>query len=237
MRKLCVILAVLVIVGAAQAQHRIGLVGVLHFADLRNLGDSFDGLDFSSRTLFGFGGVLDLTLVKNISLRMEPMYLQKGGKLEGAPEDFQSFTVKEAYFEVPLLLKAASSSRTIQPYLLVGPTLGLLLSSKADFNLPFGFGLAHIEVDTQDLNKSVSFGFVIGGGITIPLGQNAVFIEGSYVHSLTKSNEEGKISVPILEKLLGQPTEIEFTEEDSWKYRGVQIMIGITFPFGEQISQ
>ncbi len=233
MRKICVILAVLVIVGTAQAQHRIGLVGVLHFADVRlvKVGEDRFESDFSGRTLFGLGGVLDLTLAKNISLRIEPMYLQKGGNLEDDPEFFGSFRIKEAYFEVPLLLKAALRSRSIQPYLLGGPTVGLLLSSKGDFDLPSDFGGGHIEVDTQDLNKSVNFGFAIGGGITIPLGHNAVFIEGRYVHSLSNVAEQGHISVQISDEITEQ---IIVFEEDDWRYRGVQILVGITFPFGEQ---
>jgi len=234
MRKMSVILAVLIMVGAAQAQHRIGLVGVLHFADVRlvKVGeDRFEGLDFSHRTLFGFGGVLDLTLAKNISLRIEPMYLQKGGNLEDDPEDFQSFRIKEEYFEVPLLLKAALSSRAIHPYLIAGPTVGLLLSSKTGFDLPSDLGGGHIEVDTQDLNKSVNFGVAIGGGIAIPLGHNVVFIEGRYVLGLSNVVEQGHISVQISDEITEQ---LLVFEEDVWKYKGVQIMVGITFPFGEQ---
>jgi len=237
MRKMSVILSVLVMVGAAQAQHCIGLVGVLHFADVRlvKVGeDRFEGLDFSHRTLFGFGGVLDLTLAKNISLRIEPMYLQKGGNLEDDPEDFQSFRIKEEYFEVPLLLKAALSSRAIHPYLIAGPTVGLLLSSKGDFDLPSGFGGGHIEVDTQDLNKSVNLGLSFGGGVNIPLGQNAIFIEARYVLGLSNLVEPGKVSVQTPEGFPGELGDLEISEEENWKYRGVQILVGMTFPFGEQ---
>jgi hypothetical protein len=53
MRKMRIILAVLLMVSAVHAQQRIGLVGVLHFADVRDVGDSFVGFDFSHRTLFG----------------------------------------------------------------------------------------------------------------------------------------------------------------------------------------
>ena len=77
--------------------------GVLAGINLANLNiDPDDGLDFKNRTAFGFGGVFDICLNDNASIRFEPMYIQKGSKLE---EGDAKLEYKVGYIDVPIMVK------------------------------------------------------------------------------------------------------------------------------------
>ena len=56
---------------------QFGLIGGLNLssADIEIVEE---GADVSNTTVFGIGGVLDWSLNQTFSLRLEPMYLQKG---------------------------------------------------------------------------------------------------------------------------------------------------------------
>ncbi|MFQ6113380.1 MAG: porin family protein [bacterium] len=205
---------VLLTILTANAQQRIGFVGGLNFANFASLkAVSADVNVFGRRTLFGLGGVLELGMGKNTALRLEPMYLQKGAKgtLEGL--DFEWNLV---YFEVPAFLKLNIVSSPYNLYFLAGPTLGLILTAKMKI-----FG---IEFNIVDATSSIDFGLGFGAGFSFPIGKNAIFVEGHYTHGFANIADEGKI--------VTGGEELEFEEGDMAKNTGIQIMAGVTFPFG-----
>ncbi len=223
-----VVVITLFMVLPATAQQRIGFVGGLNIANLRGVDQDGEDINLSGLTLFGFGGVLELGLSKNIALHLEPMYLKKGGVFEGSLEDLGSledfpakFKFKVAYLEVPVLVKLAieSTSKT-QLYFLAGPTLGLLLNSKLEINSP-AVGLAD-EVNFEGLSNFIDFGLSLGVGMSFP---NSIFVEGRYTLGLYNVVDDGKASAGDF--------EFDFEEGVDVKTRGFQIMAGITFPFGE----
>jgi opacity protein-like surface antigen len=210
----------------ARAQVNIGVVGGVNIATLSGNDASGAGIDFSSRTAFGVGGVLDIGLSDNVALRLEPMYLQKGGDFNLSVVPLGNvnlkFAAKTTYVEVPVFLKVQFGTSTARPYLMGGPTLGLKLSSKFDASGP---GIASVDLDADNVTESTDFGLGIGGGVSFSLGSNSIFIEGRYALGLSDIFKAGTVTI------MGQSVQADNLEI---KTRGVQFMAGITFPLGSE---
>ncbi len=227
-RVFLVVLFVLFMAIAAGAQQRIGFVSGVNLATL-SYEDDFGGhIDFSNRTVFGLGAVLDLSLGNNTALVLEPMYLQKGANTNNPfdpqadpEEDIFDVQSKLSYLEVPIFLKLTFQTSRVRPYVMAGPTVGLLLSSKLEVR---AFG-AIFKADILDLTRTINFGLGLGAGLSFPIGNNAIFVEGHYTLGLYNIAEEGKAGSEVV--------PFEFEEGQDLKTRGIQIMAGMTFPFGE----
>jgi opacity protein-like surface antigen len=197
-----------VLVGAAviflalpvSAQINVGLIGGLNLANLSV--DPDPGIDLNNRTAFGFGGVLDFTLSDMLALHLEPMYLQKGSKLESGGQEAK---IKADYLEIPVMFKYAFGNSTAKPYVMAGPSIGILLSNKVTNGG---------EVDIKDETKSTDFGVGFGAGVSFPAGSSSIFIEGRYTLGLTNVNDDPN----------DPDTDI--------KTKGIQFFGGVTFPLG-----
>ena len=203
----------------ANAQHRIGVIGGLNFADaeVEIARQSANVLD---RTLLGLGGVEDLRLSKNFGLQLEPMYLQKGG----ASTDIQpgvDFRLKSSYVELPVFFKAEFGN-AIRPYLMAGPSVAFLLQADLEAELN---GIV-FKGDAKDAMENVDFAAAFGAGVSYPLGRSAIFLEGRYFLGFTDNIKGGTFEIaagPLVEDL----TWVE--ETDKLKNRGFQIMAGVTY--------
>lgn len=195
------------------AQAQIGVVGVLNQANLRSDYHRPRGYDYRSNTGFGIGAVLDLKIYKDISLRLEPMYLQKGTAFrsilryaDARPRMADRVTVSSFYLEIPAQLRLDLRTGILRPYLLVGPSIGFLLSSKRKD----GF-LSPVPINDYG---STDLSFSLGGGLSFPLGRDRCFLEATYNQGLVDiANNEGKLN----------PIEI--------RTMGVQIRTGIVYIF------
>ena len=219
MKRMYVILGVLMIfrlASTASAQkNRIGILGGLNFANL-----DVDSGKTSNRNAYGFGGFLELGLGEKLALCLQPMFLQKGAKIvmeegaEGLSGEFQM-----SYIEIPVLLKLPLGSGGAVPYLLAGPTVGFVTSSKVLVKVLE----ISVDADFKDATKSLDVGAVFGGGIQLPMGQNRIFVEAKYSLGLADIAQAGEINA------LGMTGSIPDTEV---KTKGIQIMAGISMPFG-----
>jgi hypothetical protein len=126
--QLFLVLSALCMTLPANAQHRIGMAGGLNLARFDT--ELTPGEKLSNYTGIGLGGILDLRLANNIALRLQPMYLQKGAKLESDELPEVEVKFKLSYVELPVLLKLALGKGASQPYLLAGPAIGFLSSAK-----------------------------------------------------------------------------------------------------------
>lgn len=218
-----VVILVVSLVQPSRAQIRLGGVGGLNFADLETSGEP----EVSTRTVFGIGAVLEIGLSRNFILHMEPMYIQKGGRVE-AGEDVTSDPggrIKSSFAEIPIFLKVTHGSR-IRPYAMVGPSIGYLLSSHIELD---AFGLA-FEGDMKEVTNRIDFGLGFGGGIAIPMGIFSVFLEGRYTVGLTNLQKGGTMEVSA--GPLAVPIDFD-KDEAEYKNRGFRIMIGILYPLKE----
>jgi len=213
------ILLVTFLVIPVMGQTQLGIIAGINIANFS--GDELidngqrRSLNYSSRTGFAIGGVLDLALSKSVSLRLEPMYLQKGaeGKEMGI-----SFAYKLAYLEVPAFIKVAFGTANTRPYIMAGPSLGFLMSS----NLEVGIGGVSASVDFKDLMSSTDFGLGFGGGVNFQLESLSIFLEARYALGFTDVFKGGTLN--------NENIPDEYLDA---KTNGIQIMGGVTFPLGK----
>jgi opacity protein-like surface antigen len=187
-----------------QAQWEVGGLIGLNISNLSvNPGSSSE--DYSSRLGLGIGVVVDKPLSDQIHLHAEPMFLQKGSSLETS--DFTA-VFKLSYIELPIMFKYVfQTSASVIPYAMAGPSIGLLTSSKVDFE-------DGGEQDEKDNTNIFDFGLGFGGGISLPHENLTFFAETRYVFGLTNVNKE--------------------SDESTVKNRGLQVIIGVTFPVGSK---
>jgi len=202
---LVVALFTLIAVLPATAQVNFGVIGGLNLANLSVDPDA--GVDISNRTAFGIGGILSFGVGETLALQLEPMFLQKGAKLKLSEQGFTlEAEIKVSYIEVPAMLKFAFGSGDTKPYVMAGPTVGYLLSAKVKDDME--------EQDIKDDVKNIDFGLAFGGGVSLPMGNNTLFVEARYSLGLSDINDD--------------PDD----PDTSIKTKGIQIMAGITFPLG-----
>jgi len=233
MKNVHCLLAVLIVLAFAlpvgAGQYYAGPIGGLNIAD----GDVTDGEGCdrvtSSRTVFGFGGIFGLVLSETVSLELQPKYLQKGTTTK-AHDNQPDMDWKFAFIEVPLLAKI-SFGQQIKPYVKVGPTFGLLLSAEVEAEgggVIQGSPLTTYTADIKDASKSFELGGIIGAGLSFPLENITIFVDGRYGMGLGDILDGGDIEW----KGGGETIEGSIYEEAELKTKGFQIMAGAVFPFG-----
>ncbi len=243
--------------------NNIGLIGGINMS---NIDVSFDGegtdevndlVDMEGSTGFGIGGLLELGLNESMSLCFEPMYLMKGahqsqdmgetlGGITGTPlqnEAMIDISLNASYIEIPILFKMSLGSGDMQPYIMAGPTIGILMGANLGINaLGIGF-----DLNVKDLAKSTDYGIALGGGLRFPVGQNTFFVEGRYSMGMANVIDEDKIIealtsagelAGVLMNLYGGGGLVKASQEDEidigieGKTKGIQIMAGFCMPLG-----
>lgn len=117
LKTVCMVtLLLLATASGVDGQVRVGVLGGLNLSSYK----ADEQARHSSRTGAVLGGVVDLDLGNNIGLRLEPMYIQKGGKGEDTSTDERA-TLKSSLIELPVFLTLGWGEAT-RPYLLVGPS-------------------------------------------------------------------------------------------------------------------
>jgi hypothetical protein len=130
-------------VAAVHAQDRIGgVIGV----NRTNI--NFEFVEHFPRTTFAIGGVMQHRLTERLSLQFQPMYLQKGSKFDDTGEIGRTvYVMKLAYIEIPVLFKFALRGKgTIRPFVLAGPTAGILLSAKYETTIAGKASVIHFTL-------------------------------------------------------------------------------------------
>ena len=191
----------------ASAQVNLGFLGGINLANV-DADPLEEEWELSSTTVFGFGGVLDFNLNESVTLRLEPMYLQKGTTIDIIETYKIEFNV--AYIEIPVMIMYNIGTSETKPYVMAGPTIGHNLSAELKIS---GGGMSG-EDDVKDTISDFEFGLCFGAGVSVPMGNNFIFLEARYSLGLTNINDDPE----------DPDTEI--------KTKGIQIFAGITFPVG-----
>jgi len=118
------------------------------------------------------------------------------------------FIVKLSYLEVPVMFKYSLSNDQFKPYIMAGPSFGYNLSAKIEAS---GYGITD-ETDIKDEIKNIDFNLGFGAGVSIPMGNNSIFVEARYALGLTNINDDPD----------DPDTDINT--------KGIQIIAGIIFP-------
>jgi hypothetical protein len=153
------------------------------------------------------------------------MYLQKGCNIKEGndPVNQPEGRILSGAVELPVLIQYRFGN-SVRPYLIAGPSFGYNLNSQIEFELT---GLS-FEGDMKDVTEVFDLGFSFGGGVLVPIRFGQIFLEGRYTHGLLNQRKSGSVI------MRSNSIEVELEtdkEEDKFTNRGIQLMLGITFPF------
>lgn len=202
----------------AQGAIGIGIKGGLNIASASYDPDIPAGITKSSRTALMVGAQLEFRLAAPLYLQFEPMYVQKGTKIEGPVFGDElgnaingSFTTKLGFIEIPMLLKGKFLTGPVLPYVFFGPSLGIRLSASETDEAA---GFPSQDLDIKDQTNSIDFGLVFGAGAEFALAPTVgITVDGRYALGLTDLSKE-------------QPDQIQHRKI---KTKGIQLLAGVLF--------
>ncbi len=225
---LLIVLIVAAFTFPAAAQLNVGLIGGPHFAglnvDILDMEDDLS-LELDNMIYYGIGGMVDIPILGGFGLRLEPMFLKRGGKLESQlpielPNASVSYTA--SYVELPVMLRF-EFGRLLRPYILAGPTVGYLVDASLTLSA-MGIG---VRADVNQITKSIHFGFTYGIGVHYPTQDFSLFIEWRYTAGLYNIIQDGPVSF----NFAGERIEETIVDDDiEMKTKGSQVMFGISVP-------
>ena len=179
-------------VGAQEAMrypaYRFGLMAGANISDMTKT----TGAD--TRTGFLGGVTLNARFTRNFSLQPELYYSQKGVKgtfVDEASGENVDVTLKNDYVELPVLAKwTLVPEGTVQPFVLGGPAFAASASCKAEGS---SRGVsASIDCDKLASHNTFDMGGLLGGGVAIPVGKNAMTLGARYTFGFNKVFDESK---------------------------------------------
>jgi hypothetical protein len=163
---------------SAFAGPNFGIKGGANFANVRvDVPVDVESISYTDRTgiIAGVFGELLVPVVSNLSLRGDLLYVQKGTKYNFLDSDV---TVSEDEITfAPYLAYSLTSITRIQPFIEVGPELGVNVRDRTTVN-----GHAHGSGGAWNaMNLSINF----GAGLLIPIHNHSLTIDGRYNSGLT----------------------------------------------------
>jgi hypothetical protein len=118
-----------------------------------------------------FGIIAEFELEDHFFIQPEFNYVQKGHTLSPVydwsyGEIFPGSNEEQSldYFEIPVFFKSKMNWKYLEPFIMVSPTVGLLLKAKSILNVP-GRGQIFTDLKQEKILKSVNFSVDIAGGI------------------------------------------------------------------------
>jgi len=222
MTRMVSLLIVICVVGIGEragAVIHVGTMAGVNFSELDGRYSWGDPIDFSGRTVFGGGLILDLGLTERISIVFEPMYLQKSGKFSERLFFIGEVTARPtaSYLELPLLLKFSPVRGVFCPYLALGLTYGFLLESDFQVTLEDNSAVVFVKDATEDSD----FGYTFGGGLDLRFEHFGIFLETRYTlgeHDVWKGGEVYSYTLD----------DADVTTE------GLQVLVGVTRRIGSR---
>jgi hypothetical protein len=200
-------LALALVTTPASAKPRLGLVAGFNVANLDIDGRSGLG----ARTTFAFGGAVDVPISERFGVRVDPMFLSKGGKATKQNAYWGVFNAEFDldYIEVPVMARFDLATTETRGYLLGGFGLGFAASREAELS---GNGRTE-KVDFGDVFSSTDVSLDLGAGIGIPAGTGRVTFDGRAALGLTDINQGGTVT------FAGAPLDVPSTATHTLDFR------------------
>jgi opacity protein-like surface antigen len=175
MKKLSILFIVLLSAYSVNAQmFKFGLKGGANFSSLEG-----DNIESSKYTSFHVGGLVEISLLENLSVQPELLYSSQGAKFdEAAVED-----INYNYITVPVMAKFYLVSKKFS--LEAGPQFSFLINQ-----------------NVSDQFKAESFDFAVAGGLGYNITEH-FFVQGRYVLGLTQANKEAEVTNRVIQLSLG----------------------------------
>lgn len=121
-----------------------------------------------------------LKITPYVELRPEVMYIRKGSKLLHMGATDATYTIKDDYIEVPVLLKVNFlPNNSVNPYFIGGTYWAYLTRAMNDIDVA---GIHNETVNIKDDLKTSDFGLIGGVGVEFKLGKmpKNILLEARY---------------------------------------------------------
>lgn len=196
--------------------------------------------EYDPRFGMGGGGFVGMTAWKQVGLRLEANYTQKGARLS-----FSRSTIEWQmdYVEVPLLLvvNLAPKSKT-SVELCGGVSYGFPLQRQVEIGNNLGYDLADYVGQEIFVNpttniainsvENIDLAFQLGLGLSVPIGAADFLVDVRYVSSLTDPVVDADFKVTT-----GEGAEaVTETNPADFANRNFTFYFGFAFPFGSRTS-
>ena len=210
-------------------QHTVGFIGGLSHNDLK-FNDSRGSNALTSPFIgMNVGAVLDLDMGNSIHLYTGALYTKKGG-IKKADLSNPDIRFKLSYLELPILFKFQFGKK-VRPYVMAGPSISLLVDSKADARTGVSDpgGEAFYQASLQNIHSPIDIGVTGGAGLSVTVNKAVIFVETRYTFGLTDIHQGGEICWKTEEDVyrVESPSGIEV-----WN-RSLQFMAGVMFPLSK----
>jgi hypothetical protein len=234
----CLGLAATALLGAVSAHADSRFYGGVRLAF--SMSDVKAQQEYDPRFGMGGGGFVGMTAWKQVGLRLEANYTQKGARLS-----FSRSTIEWQmdYLEVPLLLvvNLAPKSKT-SVELCAGLSYAFPLQRQVEVGNNIGYDLADFVGQDIFVNQTtniavnsvedVDLGFALGFGLSVPVGAANFLVDVRYVSSLTDPAVDADFNVTTGE---GAEAVTETVSAD-FANRCFSFYFGFAFPFGTRAS-
>jgi hypothetical protein len=222
-----VVVAILALVQFSSAQVHIGLAAGVNFSEA-DQSNFYYSKSFST-TGYAIGGILDCPITKNLSLLIEPTYVEKGTYAQPFTyrDNLPRLSFDLSYLELPLLLKY-SVGKDFKPYLVLGPSLGFNLSSNvgAEISGPW-FGQLEVMAGAGNMVRTIECSLEFGGGMSYQLDDIlTMFGEARYSLALSNTLRQGGVIVSMMDETVAAGVG----NNAVYKNKGFIIMFGFTLP-------
>ena len=175
MKKVIVLFVLLLSVNSLNAQMlKFGVKAGANFSNLE--GDTVEG---STYTSFHFGGVVEISLLENLSLQPELLYSSQGTKVDEAGIKDINYN----YITVPVLAKFYLTSKKLS--LEAGPQFSFL-----------------VDQNLEDQYEAESFDFGVAAGLGYNITEN-FFVQARYVAGLTEANKDAEVTNRVIQFSVG----------------------------------
>jgi opacity protein-like surface antigen len=221
------LLSALLLLEISPAQVQLGIAGGLNYSQAQQ--SNFFFSEAHSTTGWTISGILDYAITQNVSLRIEPTYVENGTYAQ--PVSYKGIVPKLSfdlsYLELPLMLKY-SVGKDLRPYLVFGPSLGFNLSSNvgAEISGPW-FGQLEVMAGAGNIVRSLECSLQFGGGLSYQVDDIlTMFLEAKYAHALSNTLKQGGVLVSGMDETVSAGV----LKNATYKNKGFIIMFGFTLP-------
>jgi len=206
-----VLVLLLVLPPSSQARVHLGITGGINNTSIK--GDSPNKVSLASLPGPMLGVVCEFDIAEDVRLSIQPMFVQKGSKLQFEVEDQEelvdSLRVNLDYVSIPVLAKIMANNR--RTYVTGGLDLGFLI--KATLTEP-GQGDG---ADIGDLFRTTDLSATLGFGVNFPVGKPTINAEIRYTQSILNiaESEQNNLGLPV-----------------RFRSSGFQLLVGALIPLG-----
>lgn len=182
------------------SQWTFGLQGGVNIGkfEVENL---VEGAEVSYKSGLIISGIINYELFNEISLQIEPRYIQKNHEVEIVSDDFISTTYGD-YLELPINLIYKLNSSKIAPFLLGGISFGYLLNIDATVKSNNSI----IKLDSKNKFSDLDISLGLGAGLKYVMNKRLdVVFDARYSLGITNisPNDYGEINTRGIQLLVG----------------------------------